>query len=79
MLDFLEHSYIQDKYNMEFSKKKKQIKNDIYPFLIAIPALLWINAEAGLGLPFLMTVSIPIFGYIGFVILELIGFYFWDI
>jgi hypothetical protein len=64
---------------MEFREKKKQIKNDIIPFLVAIPALLWINAEAGLGLPFLMTVSIPIFGYVVFVILELIGFYLWNV
>lgn len=64
---------------MDFNEKKRQIKNDIIPFLVAIPALLWINAEAGLGLPFLMTVSIPLFGYVVFVILELIGFYFWDV
>ena len=64
---------------MDFNKKKKQIKNDIIPFLVAIPALLWINAEAGFGLPFLMTVSIPLFGYVVFVILELIGFYLWDV
>ena len=77
--DFQKYPHIQDKYNMDFNKKKKQIKNDIIPFLVAIPVLLWINAKAGLGLPFLMTVSIPLIGYVVFVILELIGFYLWNV
>ena len=79
MSDFQEHPLIQDKYDMEFKEKKKQIKNDAIPFMLAIPALLWLNAKTGLGLPFLMTVSIPLFGYVVFVILELIGFYFWNV
>ena len=64
---------------MEFSEKKKQIKNDIYPFLIAIPTFIWLDAEFCLGIPLSLIVFVPVTGYVTLVILELIGFYFWDI
>ena len=55
------------------------MKTDVIPFLVAIPVFLWLNAEAGLGLPMLMVAAIPVIGYIAFVIVNLIGFWLWKI
>lgn len=64
---------------MDFEEKKHEIKTDVIPFLVAIPAFLWINAEAGIGLPMLMAAAIPVIGYVAFAIVNLIGYWLWKI
>ena len=64
---------------MDFNEKKQKLKTDAIPFLVAIPVLLWLNAEAEIGLPILMTISIPFIGYIAFVIVNLIGYWLWKL
>lgn len=64
---------------MDFEEKKHEIKTDVIPFLIAIPALMILNAEVGLGLPLSMVITVPIIGYIAFAIINLIGYWLWKI
>lgn len=64
---------------MDFEEKKHEIKTDVIPFLVAIPVFLWLNAEAGIGLPILMAATIPVIGYIVFAIINLIGYWLWKI
>lgn len=64
---------------MNFEEKKHEIKRDVIPFLIAIPALMILNAEAGIGLPMLLVTAIPVIGYVAFVIVNLIGYWLWKI
>ena len=64
---------------MDFDEKKQKLKTDAIPFLVAIPVFLWLNAEAGIGLPMLMAAAIPVIGYIAFVIVNLIGYWLWKI
>ena len=64
---------------MDFEEKKQEIKTDVIPFLVAIPVFLWLNAEAGIGLPMLMVAAIPVIGYVAFVIINLIGYWLWKI
>ena len=64
---------------MDFEEKKQEMKTDVIPFIIAIPALMILNAEVGLGLPLTMVITVPIIGYIAFVIINLIGYWLWKI
>ena len=64
---------------MDFEEKKHEIKTDVIPFLVAIPALMILNAEVGLGLPLSMVITVPIIGYIAFAIINLIGYWLWKI
>ena len=64
---------------MDFEEKKQEIKTDVIPFLVAIPALMILNAEVGLGLPLSMVITVPIIGYIAFAIINLIGYWLWKI
>ena len=59
---------------MTFKEKKSDLKNDAIPFLVVIPAFLWMNAEMGLGAPVLSVIAVPAVAYITFVVISMIAY-----
>ena len=64
---------------MTFKDKKKEIKNDIIPFLVAVPAFLWMNAKAGFAAPVLSVIAVPAIAYIVFAVISLAAFWLFGI
>ena len=64
---------------MTFKEKKSDLKNDAIPFLVAIPAFLWMNAETGLGAPVLSVIAVPAGAYITCVVISLTVFWLFGI
>ena len=62
---------------MDFEEKKMNLKNDSIPFILGIPAVVWLDIQFCLGVPVLFAAMIPVICYIIYVIMNLIGFWLW--
>lgn len=60
-----------------FEDKKREIRQDSVPFLLAIPAMWWIKTSYDADVPLWELCLVPIAGYIIFAMLEIIGYHIW--